>query len=413
MKILLVNKFLYPRGGDALRTLETGNLLSSHGHRVVFWGMEHPSNPEYPYCDYFVSHIDFNNPGGLKRQLQIACNMLYSFEAKRKIDKLIEIERPDIAHLHNFAHQISPSILHVFKKYDIPVVMTMHDYKLFCASYAMLSKNRICELCRGGRYYHCFLEGCVKDSRLKSLLNTVEMYLHHRVLDIYDLIDVFISPSIFLKEKAAEMGFRKKIVHLPLFLNLQDFEPCYNWEQNTVVYFGRLSREKGLSVLIDAVEGIPDLRLKVIGDGPLRESLEAEVKNRQIDNIQILGFRGGTALRDEIKKAMFVVVPSVWYENYPFTVVEGFALGKPVVAAKIGGIREMVKEYETGLTFEAGNSGDLREKILTLLENPGEIVFMGKKARLFVEQELHPEKHYLKLMETYRQASSDRRQHTL
>ena len=408
MNVLLINKFLYPRGGDALRTLETGNLLISKGHKVVFWGMEHPLNPEYPYRDYFISHIDFNNPGGIKRQMQIAFNMLYSLEAKKKIEKLIQIEKPDIVHLHNFAHQISPSILHVFKKYNIPVVMTMHDYKLVCASYAMLSKNKVCELCKNGRHYHCFLEGCVKDSKTKSLLNTIEMFLHHTILHIYDLIDVFISPSMFLKNKMEEMGFRKKIFHLKFFIDLKLFQPQYNWIENSIVYFGRLSREKGLFTLLDAVKDIPNVNLKIIGEGALKESLVSEIRNRALQNVQLVGFKSGEDLRNEIKKSMFIVVPSTWYENYPFTVVEGFALGKPVIGSRIGGITEMIQDHETGMTFEVANAEALREKISVLLSNPEKIVSMGKKARIFVEQELNVERHYENLLGIYKQAIQKR-----
>ncbi len=158
MKILLINKSLYPKGCDAISTITTGNLLSSKGHKVIFWGMTHPLNPEYTYKDYFISYIDFNNPGSAKKQLRMAVNMLYSFEAKRNIEKLIEIERPDIVHLNNFAHQISPSILHVFKKYRIPSVMTMRDYKLICLTYNMLLHGKPCERCKNGRFYQCLID---------------------------------------------------------------------------------------------------------------------------------------------------------------------------------------------------------------------------------------------------------------
>ncbi|OOP55715.1 MAG: group 1 glycosyl transferase, partial [Candidatus Brocadia carolinensis] len=211
MKILLINKSLYRKGGDAISTIDTGHLLSSKGHEIIFWGMDHPLNPRYPYEDYFVSKIDYKNQRGILQPVKMATGMIYSYEAKRNIEKLIKIEGPDIVHLNNFAHQISPSILHIFSKYRIPVVMTMHDYKLVCPTYTLTLHDIPCERCKNGRYYQCFINKCTKNSYLKSFLNTVEMYLHHSILHIYDLIDVYISPSKFLKAKCEEMGFRGKI----------------------------------------------------------------------------------------------------------------------------------------------------------------------------------------------------------
>jgi glycosyltransferase involved in cell wall biosynthesis len=408
MKIFLINKFLYPKGGDAISTITTGRLLTLEGHRIVFWGMEHFLNSKYPYSNLFVSYVNYNNPGSLKEQIRIVGNILYSFEAKRKIEGLIKIEKPDIVHLNNFAHQISPSILHIFRKYKIPVIMTMHDYKMVCASYSMLNNGNICELCKGERYYNCFFKSCVKRSKAKSLLNTIEMYLHHKILHIYELIDAFISPSRFLKSKLAEMGFKEKIVYLPNFVEVKDFEPQYDWRDNSIIYFGRLSKEKGLFALIDAVKDL-DVRLNLVGDGPIKEDLKLKIRSEGIDNVYFLGHKKGKDLKNEIRKSVFVVVPSEWYENNPRSIIESFALGKPAVASRIGGIPELVKDNETGLTFEPRNAEDLRSKIKYLIDNPDKIVEMGKNARAFVEKELNAEKHYQRLMEIYNEVITERK----
>jgi len=404
MKILLINKFLYAKGGDAVCTLSMGCLLRSKGHEVVFWGMGHASNPDYSHKELFVSYIDFNKPGGIGRQLKTAVNILYSFEAKKKMDRLLRQFKPDIVHLNNFAHQISPSILHVFERHKIPIIMTMHDYKLVCASYAMLAKDKICEDCKDGRYYHCFLNSCVKNSGTKSLLNTVEMYLHHRILHIYDLIDIFISPSRFLKNKVKEMGFKGKVLYLPHFLNLEAYHPRYDWEENSIVYFGRLSREKGLFTLIEAMRRLPDITLKIIGEGPLNESIGQRVRDLGLKNIIMLRYMSGEKLKEEICKSMFVVLPSEWYENLPFAIIEGFALGKPAVGSRTGGIPEVVKENLTGGTFDSVNSNDLRSKIVHLSNNTEKIAEMGQNARLFAEKEFNAEKHYEKLIKIYNMA---------
>lgn len=400
MKILLINKFLYPKGGDAISTLATGNLLETKGHKVLYWGMQHPSNSSYSTSSYFVSYVDLNESTSVCQKLKTTARILYSFGAKRKIESLIKIERPDIVHLNNFAHQISPSILEAFKKYKIPSVMTMRDYKLVCPSYSMLSGGSPCEKCKNGRYYWCFLKRCTKDSYPKSLLNVIEMYLHHKILHIYDLVNTFISPSIFLKEKLREMGFEKEIVYLPNFIDTKDYSPQYNSDDKTICYFGRLSPEKGLFTLIDATKRL-DARLEIIGDGPLRNSLEKKVRNEKISNTIFLGYKSGEELKEDIKKSMAVILPSEWYENSPRTVLEAFAMGKPVIGSRIAGIPELVREGETGFTFEPGDAEDLGDKIEYLTENPDEISEMGRNARRFVEKELNPEKHYKQLMKIY------------
>jgi glycosyltransferase involved in cell wall biosynthesis len=402
MKILLANKYYYLKGGAEVSFFETAKLLENKGHKVVFFSMQHPRNYTSEYEKYFVSNVDYEKKG-FRYKIAILLKLLYSLEAKKKIEKLIEREKPDIAHLNNIYHQISPSILHSLKKIRIPMIMTLRDYKMVCASYLMLNNRNVCDACKDGRYYNCFIKSCVKKSRAKSLLNTIEMYLDHKILNIYDLVDVFISPSRFLKSKLEEMGFKKKIVYLPNFVNLEEFQPEYSWQENSIVYFGRLSKEKGLFTLIEAVKGL-DVKLKIIGEGPIRESLEHRAKSKEIKNIEFMGYKSGEDLKNKIRKSMFVVLPSEWYENNPRSIIEGFALGKPAIGARIGGIPELVRDNETGLTFEPGNADDLREKIKELLGNSSLLKKMGENARRFVETELNPEKHYQKLMEIYQRA---------
>lgn len=405
MKILLINKFLYPKGGDAISTLTTGEILTAKGHEVAFWGMEHPDNPAYPFQADFVSRVDYEGSNGLAAKLKASANILYSFEAKKKIASLLKKFQPDVVHLNNFAHQISPSILDEIKKYDIPVLMTMRDYKMVCPTYSMLCQGEICEKCMGGRFYHCGLDRCTKGSVFKSLVNVAEMYLHHKILHIYDKIDLYISPSRFLQGKVQEMGLRGEVEYLPNCVDISGFAPAYDWAENSIVYVGRLSHEKGVGTLINAVKTIPDVRLKIIGDGPLKTELEEKIRTEHIGNVGFLGYRTGDDLHDEIRKAMFLVIPSEWYENNPRTVIEAFALGKPAVGARIGGIPELVRDWETGLTYVSGDAEDLRQKFVLLLEHKDKIPEMGRNARDYVARELNSEVHYRKLMELYEYAA--------
>ncbi|VFQ46559.1 glycosyltransferase family 4 protein [Desulfoluna butyratoxydans] len=400
MKILLINKFLYPKGGDAISTLTTGEVLSQKKHEVFYWGMEHPDNPKYQYEEYFVSNVSYDSDSGFFHKSKAAMNVLYSLEAARNLSALLKVNKPDIVHLNNFAHQISPSILSVIKSHDIPIVMTMHDYKMVCPTYSMLCGGNVCEKCQNGQFYHCGIKRCTKGSFFKSLVNVVEMYLHHALLNIYGKIDLYISPSEFLKSKVTEMGLKGKIVHLPNFVDLSLFKPSFGFSERRIVYVGRLSQEKGVETLIDAVCD-SNLQLTIIGDGPLRAKLQDKVEAHSISNIEFLGYISGQALHNEIQKAMFLVIPSEWYENNPLTVIEAFALGKPVLGARIGGIPELVKDWATGLTFTSGDVVDLRNKIQLLVRNEEKLFEMGQNARLFVEKELNEDVFYRQLVNIY------------
>jgi len=411
MNILHINKFHYMRGGSEAVYFETAKILESHGHKSLFFSMQHPENLSCETRDYFMPYVDLNtNRNGIIDKLKSTGRILYSLKARKLLFKLLNEYQVDIAHLHNIHHQISPSILHTLKKRKIPVVMTLHDYKMVCASYLMMANGKNCEACSGGNYLAVIKNKCVKGSFAKSCLATLEMYVHHRFFDIYGNVDTFISPSLFLKKKLAEMGFRKKIIHLPNFIDTEKFRKVKegeNGRENSIVYFGRLAPEKGLYTLIKATKLLDTTRnvvVKIIGDGPIRGDLEEKAKLGWNHNIQFLGYMKGEALYKEIKKCLAVVLPSECYENNPMSVLESFALGVPVIGAKIGGIPELVKDGITGLTFESGNAHELAEKIRYVLDNPGKVAKMGENAKVFVEQNLNAEKYYQGLINIYKSA---------
>jgi len=407
MKILLINKFLFPKGGDAISVLNTGKVLADRGHEVHYWGMAHPDNPRYPYEDYFVSRVDYEQPGGLARKLDASLKILYSFEARRKLEKLLAVLRPDLVHVHNFAHQISPSILPACARRGLPVVMTMHDYKLVCPTYSLLLNGRPCERCGHGKYWWCFLKKCAKGSYAKSLVNTAEMFLHHKILNLYRLIERFVAPSEFMLRKVREMGFPGQIRHVANFIQPEDYQPRYGAPGGDLVYFGRLSAEKGLPTLLQAMAGL-DVRLKIIGEGPLRAEMERSLAERRQENVRFLGYLRGQELRAEIQSSQAAILPSECYENNPLSVLEAFALGKPVVGARIGGIPELVQDGFTGLTFSPGDAGDLRRQILRLRDQPGEAERWGRNAREWVEKNGGPELHYERLLQVYHEALESR-----
>jgi glycosyltransferase involved in cell wall biosynthesis len=414
MNILHVNQVHFFRGGAESVYLRTAKLLETHGHKSVFFSMHHPDNLPCVTKEFFMPYVDLNAKYGIIKQFKIAGRILYSFEARKRLSKLLDKYPVDVAHIHNIYHNISPSILHELKKRKIPVVQTLHDFKIVCASHILRVKEKPCEACKDGKYFMAIKKRCVKDSLTKSILCALEMYLHHKILNIFDNIDIFISPSIFFKDKLLEMGFKREVIHLPNFIDIKKIDEIkggvkYNNQRGVkILYFGRLSPEKGLWTLIKAAQLLlhknKKLEIYIIGTGPIMEALHEEVRRGQINNVRFLGYMDQKKLYQELEKSIATVLPSECYENNPVSVLESFASGKPVIGAKIGGIPELVRDNNTGLIFQAGNAGDLASKIEYLIDNPDKSREMGINARRLVERELNPEKYYNKLMEIYRRA---------
>ncbi|MFA5100206.1 MAG: glycosyltransferase, partial [Candidatus Omnitrophota bacterium] len=269
MTILYVNKYFYLRGGCEYVFFDTVKLCEEHGHRTVFFSMQHPRNFPSRYEKFFASYSNYEE-ASFAQKLAAAGKLIYNFDAKRRIGKLLDATQPDLVHINNMYHQLSPSILHSIKKRGIPVVMTLHDFKMVCPSYSLDDGRGLCLACAGGRYHNCIARKCMKGSAVMSGLVSLEMFLHHTCMHIYDLVDACIAPSLFLKSKMRAMGFDKPLIHLPNFIFLDQWQPQFDWQEDAIVYFGRLVEGKGLETLIDTVERMPDIRLKIIGEGSLR-----------------------------------------------------------------------------------------------------------------------------------------------
>jgi len=416
LTVLHINKFHHIIGGAEAIYFRTADILERYGHRSIFFAMKHLNNLPCKTSEYFMPLIDIDKERNVIKYLRASLRMLYSFKARECISKLLDRYPVDIVHMHDIHRQMSPSVLHETGKRRIPTVMTLHNYRMICPSFLMMADGKPCEACAQGRFFNALRKRCVKGSFFRSALISMESYLHHRILDIYKDVDIFIAPSMFLKNKHEEMGFKKKMVHLPYPLDIEEFGNINvgstvkkKNNQLSAVYFGRLEPEKGLYTLTKAFRILSDsergkrILLKIIGDGPIKEELKEMAQKYRI-NIRFPGFLKGKKLHNELRNTDFIIIPSEWYENYPVSVMEAFALGKPVIGARIGGIPEMVKDHKTGLTFESGNAVDLSNKIKYLLDNPHVIPLWGQNARRFIEQEVNPERHYQQLMEIYRQA---------
>jgi glycosyltransferase involved in cell wall biosynthesis len=401
VRVLAANKFYYLRGGAERYFFGLCHILEERGHQIIPFSMLDGRNCPSPYSEFFVSHIEFFEPKTLLQKLAAAQRVLYSSEAKRQIEALLIQTKPRIAHLHNIAHHISPSILHSLKKYGIPVVQTLHDYKLICPTYTLVSAGRICERCRKYRYYNVVLHRCNRGSLAASLLGCIEMYLHKLWRTYEKNVDLFISPSQFLRRKLVEYGFDEhKIAHLPNFIDADDYPFHYAADSDYFVFVGRLIPIKGVLTLLKAMEEVKHFRLLVVGEGYLRPELERYAEGEKL-GVEFLGYKSGHELEQIIKGSLFTVVPSEWYENLPYAILEAFAMGKPVVGSDIGGIPELIEHGANGLLFKAGNAQDLASKIHYLLDHRQMIPEMGRRAREKVEKTYNPESHYQRIISIY------------
>ena len=380
MRILLVNKYFYRKGGAETYFFALAEGLKALGHEVAFFSMKHPNNEPSRWSKYFVSEKDYVGEISAFKKVQEASTLIYSFEAKRKFEALLEEFKPDIIHMNNVHRQLTLSILDApyLKKHHVPVVYTAHDYILLCPAYTMVNgRGEVCDACLDRHFMHATKNICVKGSRAKSALATMEaefLKFHHS----YDKIDLIIAPSKFMKSKLDEGGFAGKTVAMQNFLTdtKAGARPYF-------LFFGRLSKEKGVLTLVKAfmqaaglaqgsanaqsddqdAQVIPDVwDLHIVGDGPERGAIEqliASAGPQAVSRIHLLGYKSGEDLQREVGNARFTVLSSEWRENMPYSGLESLAAQTPIIGARIGGIPELVEEGKTGVTFESGDAVDL------------------------------------------------------
>ncbi len=404
MRILMCNSFFYLRGGAERCFFDLSALLEANGHEVIPFSMVHPQNLPSPYANYFISYMDFptqlGRAAGITGKVQLAERVIYSREAKAKIEQLIAATKPDIAHLHGIAHETSPSILPALKAAGIPVVQTLHDYKLVCPNTNFVSQGEVCEACKGHRYYNVVRRRCKRDSLPASLLAGIEAY-SHKALQIYERnVDTFIAPSRFLRDKVIEHGIQNHVAYLPNFIHVDRFTPCYEAD-NYFVFAGRLVETKGVRTLLAAMRSVTGAKLYIAGGGELEAELRATISEHKLDHVHLVGHLDQAALTALVQRAIGMIVPSEWYENCPMSVLESFACATPVIGAKIGGIPELVQEGASGLLFEPGNATQLAQAMQAAIDQPARMQLMGRQARQQVEQHYNATSHYAQTLNLY------------
>lgn len=364
MKILMVNKFLYSRGGCENYMLFLGEQLKNLGHEIEYFGMYDEKNTVGNSKGLYTQNMDFHSKG-IERFLY-PFKIIYSAEAKRKLIEVIDDFKPDVIHMNNINFQLTPSVIYAAKKRGIPVIQTVHDYQMICPNHLLYNfdKNEICEKCIKGSYGNCIKNKCIHNSFVKSVIGAIEAKLYS-VLKTYKKVDLFICPSYFLEEKliSANELYKGKTKTIHNFINKNKFS-CQNDEgENYVAFAGRLSKEKGVEAMAQAAKILKDYTFKIAGDGPDKACLE------NIPNVEMVGFLSGEKLTEFMRKAKVILVPSIWYENCPLSILEAQCMGVPVVTVNSGGMSELIKDGVTGILVDTSTPEGISAGIKRAFEN--------------------------------------------
>ena len=401
MRVLQIHKTFHTRGGADTFFFKTCDLLTERGHEVAHFSTKHVKNRPSPYADYFVpGFTDEDAPQlGMARKAKAFVQGIYSLEARKNLERLVEDFAPDVAHAHSINYQLSPAIFDVFRNTRIPLVVTLHDYHIICGAGTLHTGGENCERCRGGRHYNLLRHRCYWNFPA-SVMACLSHYVHD-ARGSWDIASKLLVPSRFLQAKLIEFGISaERIAHVPIFIDFHDGPTEGIAETGYVLYFGRLAANKGIETLLEATKDL-DCKLLLIGDGPLIPVVEQWCAARPANIKRIPFVSSREEVQRHIRGALFSVVPSLWYENQPAAILESYALGKPVIGSRLGGIPELIEEGCTGLLAEAGNVRDWRDKIGFLAQRPGLCREWGRNGNDKLRREFATETHYRRLMDIY------------
>ncbi len=344
MKILMVNKFLYSRGGCETYMLKLSEELKAKGHEIEFFGMYDEKNTVGNSENLYTTNMDFHSTGIAR--FFYPFKIIYSLEAFKKIGKVLDSFKPDIVHMNNINFQLTPSIIYAIKKRNIPLVQTVHDYQMICPNHLLysLKETKPCERCINGSKLNCFKYGCIHGSKAKSLMGAIEAKLYS-LLKTYKKVDLYICPSRFLEEKllSADNLYIGKTFTIHNFIEKKPMPEKTDTEKPYVAFASRLSIEKGVDILAKAAKLLPEIPFIIAGNGPDDECL------KNIPNVKMKGFLTGDELISLIANARVMILPSVWYENCPLNILETHSFGVPVITMNSGGMAELVEDGKTGL----------------------------------------------------------------
>jgi glycosyltransferase involved in cell wall biosynthesis len=388
MKIMMVHNTYREAGGEDVVFASEKRLLERAGHTVI---------------PYIRSNLELRDAHFLDR-IAIAPRMVWSSRSRDEFASILDAESPDLVHVHNTFMVISPSIYSACSERAIPVVQTLHNFRLLCPAANFLRDGSICAECVEHSLLRSVRHGCYRKSR-GATAGVALMLAFHRALDTWGRhVTRFIALTEFAKAKFVAAGFPSdKIVVKPNFADPDPRERVSAGE--CAVFVGRLSEEKGLRVLLNAWKNLDaPVPLHIVGDGPERTSLELQARDLQLTGVTFRGRLPHADVIDAVKGSRFLILPSTWYEGFPMSIVESFACGTPVLCSRLGGMAEIVDDHSTGLHFSPGDPQDLAAKVHWAWHHPRELASMGHAARAKYQAHYSPEKNYSQLMEIYEQA---------
>lgn len=401
MRILFVNAFHYLRGGVERTCLDESRWLAAAGHEVAHFAIRDPRNLPSPTADHFAPPADFGEDVPALRQLAQLPRALWSRPAAAAMERLIAAFRPEIAHVHAPSRYLTPSVLRPLERARVPVVMTLHDYKPWCTNRILFAHGAPCERCRGGTHWHALALGCVQGSRLKSAVAAAEAYLHDWV-GAYRAVRLWIAPSLFVAEKAASLGLDRsklRVLAHGVERTAPGAPPSALPAGRFVLFAGRLTVDKGVKLLPAIAARVAPAPIVVAGDGPLSSWLAREGSQ----GVRQLGHLSDESLAAVMSRAGAVIVPSLFYETFGYAAAEPMAEGRPVVAARIGALPELVEHEVTGLLAEPGDAEGFAALTKRALDDPAAARW-GEEARRRIGRLGDPRRHVEGLLAIYREA---------
>ena len=387
MRILIVHNHYQQSGGEDAVVEAEAALLKKFGNEVRLYKRTNSELLRYS----FLQKINF------------ILNIAWSRKSYQDIRKIIRNFCPDVVHFHNIFFILSPSVYWACRKENVPIVQSQHNFRLICPNGLFFRNNRVCEDCAKKNFWEGVKHRCYKNSRLITAIVGC-MTAHHRNKRTWtQMVDYYITATEFTREKLIHSGIpAEKIIVKPNFIDMEPTDrpaaPKY------ALYVGRLSPEKGVDVLLQAWQSLSDIPLKIMGKGPQEDSLKNFVNTNKMKHVEFLGFVPKHEYTEYMKGAKFIVLPSVCYENFPMIVVEAYAHGIPIVASRLGTMKDLIEDRETGLLFEAGNSQDLASKSRWMFQHDQECALMGGRARREYERRYNAKKNYELLIEIYNKA---------
>jgi len=385
MRILMCHNYYRERGGTERVVEEEKNELERHGHIVILYVKDSRDIQNMPFY----------------KKLLIPLRCVFSIETWREVGQLVKEHRPDVAHVHNIFPLLSPSIFYVLKRMKVPVVYSVHDYRLLCPNGLFFVNGRICEKCRNGNTVHAIINRCLHKNVFQSVVYAASIGIHRLLGSFRRNVDNIVTVSGFVRSKLVEGGFpEEKVVVNYNFQKLEKISDVAR-VRKYFAYVGRLSEEKGVMLLIDAFSHLRDIRLKIVGSGPLEKLAASRIRELGVGNIELLGRMEGTRLRDIVSGAIGIIVPSVWYEPMPLVILESWAVETPVIVAHIGGLKEIVTDKTTGLLFNPVDGEDLAERVRFLIKNRELAAELGRNGRREVDKRFSVSTHVRRLEEIY------------